>query len=244
MIPNVQNTSQGNITQLNILLDMKSEDWWKLKKYQHRVTVSDRVNTTFFNDADFEIIVGNNTRKSVNFRLRNLYPDELCHFSVKIELKYLGEKTICKKLDTTLIANRYVMTQSSQHLNDTAFSDFTFIVKDQEFKVHKVIIANASEVMRKMLMNNSMESIQAKCEIYHIEPNIFDHLIRFMYTGQIPISLDVIAIDLFKAAHYYDIRSLMEICEQDMQFRLSTENAIEVLELATVYEMGNLKFEA
>ena len=53
-----------------------------------------------------------------------------------------------------------------------------------------------------------------------------------------------IAMDLYKAAHYYRIEKLMEICEKSIHFSLSISNAQQIYELSTLYDMEEVKLDA
>lgn len=119
-----------------------------------------------------------------------------------------------RRINTNRITDQYVRKQFRNILNDPTFSDFTFIVQNKEFKVHKAILAASSEVMRKIFTTDLRESNEGQCKIADIEPEIFENLLRFVYTGELPENLDGISLELFKAAHYYGISDLVEICKQ------------------------------
>ena len=85
-------------------------------------------------------------------------------------------------------------------MSDTTLSDFTFIVKSKEFKVHKAVLSARSPVLKIMFISNMKEAADNKTEITDIEPSTFEKLLDFIYCGKIPEDLDNYAMDLFVAA--------------------------------------------
>lgn len=120
----------------------------------------------------------------------------------------------CQKKHGTINSKLQLMDQYSRLLKNTTFFDFTFIVKGKPFKVHKNILASESETMQVMFTAQLKESVQGACIGDDIEPDIFQHMLQFIYAGIAPANLDDLSTDLYKAAHYYRIVKLMEICEQ------------------------------
>lgn len=161
----------------------------------------------------------------------------------KLEIENVGEK-ILRKMNNKQIADRYNLKQYQSILNDPTFSDFTFTVQDKEFKVHKAILAGSSEVMRKLFTTDLLESNQGQCKVADIEADTFQHLLTFIYTGQIPVNMDGISIKLLEAAHYYGISDLVEICKQNLQYKITAENVFEIFEFATIYDLEEVKLEA
>ena len=85
-------------------------------------------------------------------------------------------------------------------MTDTTFSDFTFIVKSKEFKVHKAVLSVRSPVFKIMFLSNMKEAVDNKAEITDTEPSTFEKLLDFIYCCKIPKDLDYYAMDLFVAA--------------------------------------------
>jgi hypothetical protein len=129
-------------------------------------------------------------------------------------------------------------------LSDSTCSDFTFIVKRRKFRVSKFELAAASPVFARMFSSAMKEAKTNEAKIDSIDPNIFEHLLRFIYGGKLPENLSEIAVDLFKAAHYYEIKGLMEICEAKIEDDLSVENVMQNYGMSWVFDMENLKADA
>ena len=128
--------------------------------------------------------------------------------------------------------------------DDSTFSDFTFIVKGKEFKLHKIILAAASPVMRRMFTTNMGESRENKCIVDDIEPDIFEYLVKFIYRHEVPENISEVVKPLYEAAHYYQVDHLKKICEECLLEESSEENALENFKWAELFDLEPLKLDA
>jgi hypothetical protein len=155
--------------------------------------------------------------------------------SVNFEFK-LNEKHYCSFLGLNTIKANYSM------LCDETFSDFTFVVQGTAFDVHKVVLANASLVFRS-LFQSEMEELNV-CKVEHIDKDTFWRLLLFIYCGMVEKELGNKAIKLYKAAYYYEIDDLKEICLREMTNVLTIENALKIHECAHHFDLNELKQKA
>lgn len=132
------------------------------------------------------------------------------------------------------------MDRISSLYAEEMFTDFTFIVKGKPFKVHKLILAASSEVMKRMFTAVHKEWELVECEIFDIEPHIFETLICFMYRYEVPTILGEVAHELYAAAHYYEVENLKEICLDKLCLSLSADNAIKSYALGSTYNLNTL----
>ena len=140
--------------------------------------------------------------------------------------------------------NDEVVKLNSKLLESGSYSDFNIIVQQQNFQVHRNILAAASPVFDKMFSVDMIESKSGRCEIKHIKPQIFQHLMDFIYVGKVPADISDVAKELFEAAHYYEIEKLKEICKQELPTNLTIENAMETYSWAWDYDLEELKVAA
>lgn len=223
---------------------------WKSKKYQYRLTVSSGISTAnklytgAYKAIEIKDIVyqGNCCPRST--LMNSLAETGSLSLIFKVEIRYLGDPICRQKRYCTTNAKLERMDQYVNLLNDSTFCDFTFIVKGKSFNVHKSILASASETMRAMFTTNLNEFVQGECRIDHIEPTVFQHMLQFIYAGIISAEIDNIAVDLYKAAHYYRIEKLTEICGENIRFNLNASNALDIYELSTLYDMEDVKTDA
>lgn len=108
-------------------------------------------------------------------------------------------------------------------------TDFTFIVKEVIFRVHRSILAAASPMMRSFFTGCNMTR---SLNVDDIEPHIFKAMIRFIYTCEVPRNLRNIACELYTAAYHFGIESLKYHCLEQIQNSFSIENALKTYYLA------------
>jgi hypothetical protein len=166
------------------------------------------------------------------------YSTEVIKFTLTI--KFIDtEKMPSENLN--YVNNKEALDNVSRMFGDEKYSDFTCIVGNRPFKVHKALLAAASPVFDRMFTTAMAESRTNEAKIESIEPEIFEYLLRFIYGGKSPENLANVAVELYKAAHYYELERLKNICETELKATLSNKNAPEVYGLASVYELEELK---
>ena len=84
-------------------------------------------------------------------------------------------------------------------LDSGSFSDVCLCAGGREFKAHKAILATRSPVFGAMFEHEMEESRKGRVEISDIDPDVFQELLRFIYTGTTP-QLQGMADDLLAAA--------------------------------------------
>lgn len=144
--------------------------------------------------------------------LKNLTPSGSLVIDMTLTLKILQETETCSVFSNPSRFVRKIVSKQIEMLENPQFSDFTFIVKGQKFEVHRSILANASPVFATLFTAKMKESRTGQCIVNDIEPEIFVLLLRFIYGGKIPENLNEVAMELYKAAKYYKIDELKEIC--------------------------------
>ena len=124
------------------------------------------------------------------------------------------------------------LAHMSKLLDTELLSDVQFIVKGKKIGAHLAIISAASPVMAVMFQpGNFREGSTRSVQINDFGPEIFQQMLRYVYTGVAPDMLKHLE-DLFKIADKYQITSLKLECEQVMSDRLTLENVVQRLELA------------
>ena len=77
--------------------------------------------------------------------------------------------------------------------------DVVFVVGGKEFQLHKNILAARSAVFAAMFESDLEEAKQGRVEIPDLAADVFDQLLRYIYSGKIP-ELDKFALELFVVA--------------------------------------------
>jgi hypothetical protein len=193
------------------------------------------------NFPKFESVVTAETMQLFSFKVtqNNCYGNQTLTvtLTIYVEKNYAISKCEnigCKELQTTI----------GNILDNSTFSDFKFIVKGKEFKVHRNILSTASPVFDKLFTVDMEEANNNECAVADIEPAIFEQLLRFIYKRELPENLSKVAMKLFEAAHYYEINKLKEICLKDVFELLSKSNAVKIFNWAWIYDCEELKDKA
>lgn len=125
------------------------------------------------------------------------------------------------------------------------FCDFTFIVKNKKFPVHKMIVGEASDVLNKMFLSSSKESKQNSTKITDITAKLFEILISFIYGDREQFEKNAtknLMFDIFEIAHKYNIKKLQDYCVAWIfkEFT-SVDNVVETYTFACKYDIEELK---
>lgn len=163
---------------------------------------------------------------------------------------FLPKKILMNYLLKSEIHSCLSLMLFNKNFDDLGDSDFTFIVKGEEnsmeFKTHKNIMENASEVMRTMFLDRwKNETDKKSTTITDIEPEIFQILIHFIY-GDVEEFEDKFkmefAFEVFYGAQKYQIENLQKYCISKIYQELTDlENIIETYTFADFHDIKDLK---
>jgi len=122
-------------------------------------------------------------------------------------------------------------------------TDVSFIVDGKEIKAHKAILSARSPVFAAMLLSGMKESAENRVEIDDIAPDIFEALLRFIYTDRIDLTT-INTKDLLAAANKYLLPLLKFQCQRFLSESINIENCVELLALADLHNAEHLKKSA
>jgi len=173
-------------------------------------------------------------------------PSVLIRVSIKYEIGQLMEER------TTPISSPASPVVSETYYQDCWRSDFenlftsktgsdiSFIIDGQETKAHKLILSARSPVFSAMFNSEMKEKILDRIDFSDISLNIFNALLRFIYTDRVQLT-DSNVEPLLAAADKYLLSSLKSRCEEFLINHLTTVNCIEMMTLADLYNALRLK---
>ena len=84
-------------------------------------------------------------------------------------------------------------------LEDKLFTDMTIKCGDEEFKVHKAVLASQSPVFRKMFVSDMKEKWTSLIEISDTNSAVITDMVAYLYTGTAP-NIHTLAKDLLAVA--------------------------------------------
>jgi len=172
-------------------------------------------------------------------------------FSLTCNLEYTDPKNPSTKtsiLRCPLIpplSNEELTSSLNQNLeqlfnNRSETADVRFVVAGKEIKSHKAIVSARSPVFTAMLKSGMKESVENRIEINDIALDIFEALLRFIYTGRVELT-QVDAKDLLAAANKYLLPLLKLQCQQFLSQIITLENYVELLLLADLHSAVHLE---
>lgn len=124
-----------------------------------------------------------------------------------------------------------------QIMMNEKFKDFTVIVNEEKFKVHKFVFAACSAVLTEIIENNiEAESLN----LTDISTETFRTILNFIYTDEMPQPNYTNFIQLYAAAGRLKIEKLKNFAAEKLIDEINENNAIEILALADKYENKNL----
>ncbi len=110
------------------------------------------------------------------------------------------------------------------------FSDVNFNIGGREFPAHKSILTTRSQYFAAMFKHPTKENSTNQVKIEDIEPEVFDQLLRFIYTGRVPLDkLETMAAGLFIAADKYLMDELKMKCENYLLSQMTPGNCVILL---------------
>jgi speckle-type POZ protein len=141
------------------------------------------------------------------------------------------------------IVESLLVDQLANLLESQTMADVKFIIEDKEMAAHAAILASASPVMAAMFEPGKFKEGQSRTvEITDIEPEVFQQLLRYVYTGSAPLMQeDSIAEHLLIAANKYQMDKLKAECEETLVGKITLDNAVKFLVTAHLYVAPSLK---
>ncbi|KAK7336752.1 hypothetical protein VNO77_17298 [Canavalia gladiata] len=131
------------------------------------------------------------------------------------------------------------MYLSEKYVNNPKRSDVTFLVEGRSFYAHRACLLS-SDIFRAMFDGSYREREAKHIEIPNIKWDVFELMMRFIYTGTVDVSLEI-AEDLLKAADQYLLDGLKRICEYVISQDISVENVSSMYEMSEAFNATSLK---
>ena len=124
------------------------------------------------------------------------------------------------------------------------FCDVKLTVNGKDFYAHKIMLSARSSVFAAMFKHEMAEKIDNTINITDINHQVFEEVLRFIYTGKISSITDEIAAELLVAADKYELDRLKIICEVFIAKNLTKDNVTDILIVADTHCSMLLKTQA
>uniref|UniRef100_A0A914NBZ5 BTB domain-containing protein n=1 Tax=Meloidogyne incognita TaxID=6306 RepID=A0A914NBZ5_MELIC len=121
-------------------------------------------------------------------------------------------------------------------------TDCVIEIGNEAINTHRFILAKNSVVFQKMFEQMGMTEAQnGKIKIVDSSPECFKAMLEYFYSGEIDKkTIEKYSDDLFSIAHKYEVKQLMEICENYMAANIDAENFSKFYLFAQFYHLPKL----
>ncbi|PIN25860.1 Karyopherin (importin) alpha [Handroanthus impetiginosus] len=127
-----------------------------------------------------------------------------------------------------------------QYVNNPTLSDVTFVVDGKRFYAHRICLLASSDAFRAMFDGGYRERDAKDVEIPNIRWDVFELMMRYIYTGSVDVNLDI-AHDLLEAADQYLLDGLKLLCEYTIAKDITAENASMMFDLSEAFNALSLR---
>ena len=160
-----------------------------------------------------------------------------CNFTIHIPQVVHIKQTIFN-------SERETVLQSMKKLLSSAkLSDFQIVCDGKIFDCHKSIIANKSDALETMITNRKFnEGQKNQLKIEDFDSETVRMMIHFVYCNELPEGAKC-SINLLLIADKYNIKSLVQFCQEELSQNLSLENALQILEISEKIDVDHLRVE-
>ena len=124
------------------------------------------------------------------------------------------------------------------------FCDVKLTVKGKDFHAHKNVLSARSSVFSAMFKYRMAENVNNTVDITDINHDVFEEVLRYIYTGTTSSLTDEIAMELMVAADKYELDRLKIICEVFIGENMTKDNVTDILIVADAHRSTMLKTKA
>ncbi len=123
-----------------------------------------------------------------------------------------------------------LISHLEQLFDGMKFTDVVFNIGTRQFPAHKSIMAARSEVFAAMFQHPTTENLTNQAIIEDMEPEVFQEMLRFIYTGRLNLAtMKTMAVGLLIAADKYLLIKLKTVCEKYLLRQMSPVNCVELI---------------
>ncbi|XP_064939232.1 ARM REPEAT PROTEIN INTERACTING WITH ABF2-like [Musa acuminata AAA Group] len=127
-----------------------------------------------------------------------------------------------------------------QYVNSSTLSDVTFLVEGKRFYAHRIALLASSDAFRAMFDGGYREKDARDIEIPNIRWEVFELMMRFIYTGSVEVTTNI-AQDLLRAADQYLLEGLKRLCEYAIAQDVNIDNISSMYELSEAFHAMSLR---
>lgn len=132
---------------------------------------------------------------------------------------------------TESLGERRILNQWSKLLIQQNSTDVEFNVQGERMGAHSLVLKASSEAFNSILQGRSLKyKAPQTVNVNDIEPQVFQQLLHFIYTGRIPLIHEEGMVErIFKTASKYGLENLKDECARFVLANLTTHNIVHTL---------------
>lgn len=154
------------------------------------------------------------------------------------KLKEESEKQEAEKRIPIIQPESELIRDLKNFLQSEKHKDFTININDEEFHVHKFILAARSPTLADIFLKSpDAENLN----LVDICPATFKQILIYIYTDELPTEKNLNYLDLFAVTGRLQIKALQDFAAMQISARISTDNVLDIFELSVKYEHAVLK---
>ncbi|XP_065861150.1 ARM REPEAT PROTEIN INTERACTING WITH ABF2-like [Euphorbia lathyris] len=162
------------------------------------------------------------------------------HDSAQALYKLATKTTSVSPLDAAPLSPIPQVYLGEQYVNNPTLSDVTFLIEGKRFYAHRICLLASSDAFRAMFDGGYRERDAKDVEIPNIKWDVFELMMRFIYTGSVDVAIEI-APDLLRAADQYLLEGLKRLCEYTISQDISVENVSVMYDLSEGLNAASLK---
>lgn len=141
-----------------------------------------------------------------------------------------------------------ILSSMTTQTSDFSNCDLIFSVGTEKEKMacHRCILMSRSKFFRRMLASSAQQQLIVgslkidEYELSGIRPEVFKHVLQYIYTGNVSVNFDI-SVELLVAAEVYQIERLSLICQSVIEKKIHPGNAATILGIADSYDVKHLR---
>jgi len=156
------------------------------------------------------------------------------------EIKQAEKALRKKKAQQVIVPPNTVLGDLANLVNNEKFSDVIFIVEGKKIYAHKFLLKFRSSHFESMLNSGMKESTASEITIPDFTYDVILDVMRFIYTGDLTISVER-AAEILEVSNYYKLERLKCMCEEVLRTIIDVENVSSLLQVADRFESSQLR---
>ncbi|KAK3583237.1 hypothetical protein CHS0354_015417 [Potamilus streckersoni] len=122
---------------------------------------------------------------------------------------------------------------------DEVYCDIKLVVGSKIFPAHRIILMACGPYFKAMLMSGMAEISKDSITILGVEPDVFQIILDFIYTGELEVNEDTCE-DLLAAADMFSLTDVVTVCSMFLKDRLQPHNCLGINMFAEIHACTDL----